>query len=186
MIFEELDVAGAFVVEPQRREDDRGYFARVWCGDELARRGLVERVAQINTGFSPKAGTLRGLHYQLPPHAEVKFARCTRGAVYDVVLDLRRSSPSYRAWAAVELTADDGRMLYVPEGCAHGYLTLADDSELEYLTSHPYAPGAARGVRFDDAAFAIAWPSLPRVISQADRSWADFDDANAIVLEAQT
>jgi dTDP-4-dehydrorhamnose 3,5-epimerase len=183
LIFEAVDVAGAYVIRPELREDERGHFARIWCQDELAAKGLVDRVVQINTGFSPKAGTLRGMHYQVAPHAEVKIARCTRGAVFDVVLDLRRASPTYRRWAGLALSPDNGAMLYVPQGCAHGYLTLEDDSELVYLTSHAYAAASARGVRHDDAAFAIDWPAAVKVISKADAGWADFSDAAAVVLD---
>lgn len=184
MIFEELAVRGAFALRPERRTDDRGYFARLWCQRELAERGLVNHIEQINTGVSPRAGTLRGMHYQLPPHAEVKVARCTRGAAFDVVVDLRRHSPTYRRWAGVTLTPEEGTLVYVPEGCAHGYLTLADDTELIYLTSAPYAPGAARGVRFDDPAFAIEWPAAAGIVSQPDRSWPDFTDAAAVDMGA--
>lgn len=184
MIFEELAVRGAYVLRPERRRDDRGHFARLWCQQELGERGLVRHIEQINSGFSPRAGTLRGMHFQLPPHAEVKLARCTRGAAFDVVLDLRRGSPTYRRWAGVQITAENDEQVYVPEGCAHGYLTLADDTELVYLTSAPYAPAAARGVRFDDPAFGIAWPAEVRVISAQDRGWADFTDAAAVDLGA--
>ena len=114
MVFEELGVVGAFIIEPEKRTDDRGFFARLWCEDELQRRGLSGRIAQINTGFSPKAGTLRGMHLQVPPHAEAKIARCTRGAAFDVVVDLRLGSSSYRRWAGVELTPENARMVYVP------------------------------------------------------------------------
>ncbi|CAG0938527.1 dTDP-4-dehydrorhamnose 3,5-epimerase [Gammaproteobacteria bacterium] len=172
--FLETEVDGAFIIEPERRSDERGYFARLWCAEELGGRGLEPRVAQINTGVSPRRGTLRGLHYQEAPHAEVKIARCVRGAAWDVVVDLRPESPTFRRWAAVELDAGNGRILYAPEGCAHGYLTLADDTELIYMASRPYAPQAARGVRYDDPAFGIAWPAPPAVISAADRSWPLF------------
>ena len=182
MICEEIDVAGAFIIEPEKRTDDRGFFARVWCEAELKQRGLAGHISQINTGFSPKAGTLRGMHLQFPPHAEVKIARCTRGAAFDVVVDLRRGSPTYRRWAGVKMTPENARMVYVPEGCAHGYLTLANDTELVYTTTHTYAAAAARGVRFDDPAFGIVWPAPMQVISQADRSWPDFDDSAAVVM----
>lgn len=184
MLFEPLAVHGAFKLVPQRRADERGHFARWWCEQELAAQGLLNRIAQINGGFSPRAGTLRGMHLQLPPHAEVKIASCTRGAAFDVVVDLRRGSPTYRRWAGVHLTPENGEQVYVPEGCAHGYLTLADDTELVYLTSAPYAPTAARGVRFDDPAFGIEWPAEVRVISAQDRGWADFTDAAAVDLGA--
>ncbi len=174
MQFRETPVAGAFVIEPERRVDQRGFFARVFCERELGDRGLERSVRQINTGFSPRTGTLRGMHYQLDPHAEVKIVRCVRGAAFDVVVDLRPGSPSYTRWYGIELTADNGLQLYVPKGTAHGYLTLKNDTEVVYSTSSPYAPDAARGVRYDDPAFAIAWPTEVRVISDADSSWPLF------------
>ena len=174
MLFSDTEIDGAFLIEPERRADERGYFARVFCEKELAERGLVANISQANTGFSPRAGTLRGLHFQLAPHAEVKIARCLRGAVFDVALDLRPDSPTYRRWSGQLLSAENGRLLYVPAGCAHGYLTLAPDTELIYFTSVPYAPTAARGIRYDDPAFAIAWPATVEVISKADLSWPAF------------
>ncbi|MCI0400700.1 MAG: dTDP-4-dehydrorhamnose 3,5-epimerase family protein [Gammaproteobacteria bacterium] len=174
MIFTKGEIDGAYVMQLDKRADERGFFARLWCEQELRDRGLSARIAQINAGFSPRAGTLRGLHYQLAPHAEVKIVRCARGAVYDVIVDLRPASPTYRRWIGSELTADDAGLLYVPEGCAHGYLTLVDNAELIYLTSQPYVPHAARGVRYDDPAFGFQWPEKVRIISEADRSWPDF------------
>jgi dTDP-4-dehydrorhamnose 3,5-epimerase len=174
VIFSEGTVAGAFVIELELRRDARGWFARSWCEREFAEHGLVARIAQVNAQWSPQVGTLRGLHWQEPPHAEVKLVRCTRGAAYDVVVDLRAGSPTFRRWMARELTPDEGAMLYAPEGCAHGYLTLKEDTEVTYFTSAGYAPDAARGVRFDDPAFAIAWPTPVRVVSDQDRSWPDF------------
>jgi len=176
MQFDALPIAGAFLIRPTLRTDERGHFARLWCEEELRKQGLVDRVAQVNTGFSPKAGTLRGMHFQRAPHAEVKIARCVRGAVFDVAVDLRVASPTYRRWAGVELAPDNGCMLYVPEGCAHGYLTLAADTELIYFTSFRYEPGSAGGVRHDDPAFAIRWPVPVKVISTADASWPGFSD----------
>jgi dTDP-4-dehydrorhamnose 3,5-epimerase len=178
--FEKTAVDGAYIIRPEPRADERGYFARIWCHDELAAQGLNTAVAQINIGSSPKSGTLRGMHYQLPPHAEVKITRCTRGAVFDVLIDLRRSSPTYRKWVGVNLTANDGAMLYVPTGCAHGYLTLEPNSELIYLTSQTYAAASARGVRHDDLVFAIKWPSSPQVISSQDAGWPEYTDDAAI------
>ena len=179
MIFEPLSVAGAFLIGPQKRTDERGYFARVFCHDELTGQGLCADFCQANTALSPYAGTLRGLHYQRAPHAEVKLIRCTRGRVFDVVLDLRRDSPTYLRWHGVELSADNAVMLYAPEGTAHGYLTLSDDAELLYMTSAKYAPEAATGVRFDDRAFGIRWPSDIVLMSQADRSWPDFQSGHS-------
>ena len=174
MIFSKCKVQGAYVIALDRREDERGFFARFWCEKELSEHGLVGRVAQINTGYSHKAGTLRGMHYQRPPHDEVKIVRCVRGAVYDVVVDLRPASPTYRQWAGVDLSGENGLLVYVPEGCAHGYLTLQDATELLYLTSKAYAPESATGVRYDDPAFGIVWPGVPQVMSKADRDWPDY------------
>ena len=164
-------VSGTFVIDQERRQDERGYFARTWCMNELASQGLCTRIAQVNTAFSPAVHTLRGLHFQEAPWSEVKVVRCTRGAIYDVVADLRPQSPTCRAWFGVELSADNGRELYIPEGCAHGYLTLLPDTEVEYLTSQKYVPQSARGVRYDDPALDITWPQPPAVVSAADRSW---------------
>lgn len=173
MIFEQCRVADAWVIRQEPRADERGYFARTYCVRELAERGLCTEIAQINTGFNPKSGTLRGLHYQSEPHSEVKMVRCTRGAVFDVIVDLRPHSPSFKRWFGIELSEDSGLALYAPAGTAHGYLTLRPDTELTYMTSRAYAPGAARGVRHDDSAFAIEWPAPIRLISTADRSWPD-------------
>lgn len=167
-------IVGSYVIELEKRGDDRGYFARTWCEREFAELGLNTRIAQVNVGVSTRAGTLRGMHYQVAPHAEVKVVRCSRGAIYDVALDLRPDSPTFRQWHGCELSADSGRMLYIPEGCAHGYLTLTDDAEMLYFTSQFYAAGSARGVRHDDPAFGIEWPAPAQVVSQADATWPDF------------
>ncbi|MEL6949397.1 MAG: dTDP-4-dehydrorhamnose 3,5-epimerase [Pseudomonadota bacterium] len=174
MLFTPTPVAGAMILEVKRIGDDRGYFGRLWCEREMAEQGLVSVIRQSNVGFSPRKGTLRGLHYQCAPHQEVKIVRCTRGRVFDVVVDLRPDSPTYCAWHGEELTPDNGKMLYVPEGCATGYLTLEDDSEIYYNTSEFYAPDAATGVRWDDPAFAIDWPTQPAVLSDNDVSWPDY------------
>ncbi len=178
MIFNETRIAGVVVVELEPRRDERGFFARQWCADEFARAGLDTRVAQINTARSVAAGTLRGLHYQVAPHAEVKVVRCTQGAVFDVVVDLRPGSPTLGQWFGIVLDAESGRMLYVPEGCAHGYLTLAAGTDLAYQTSVAYAPSSARGVRYDDPAFGIVWPRPIEVISPQDSSWAIYDGSS--------
>ena len=174
MIFSKCKIQGAYIVDLQRHEDERGFFARIWCQKEFEEIGLRGRVAQINTGYSNKAGTLRGMHYQLPPDEEAKVVRCLRGAVFDVIVDLRPVSPTYKQWMGVDLTGENGRMLYVPEGCAHGYLTLEDATELLYLSSKRYAPEAAAGVRYNDPAIGIVWPGAARVMSQADRDWPDY------------
>lgn len=174
MLFEEVGVAGAFLIKPQPRTDERGFFARMYCENELSKRGLVACINQVNTGFSPRIGTLRGMHFQTGEHAEVKVARCTRGAAFDVIIDLRPASPSFKRWFGAPLTAENGHMLYAPAGTAHGYLTIEPNTELMYMTSKPYAPDAVGGVRFDDPAFGIQWPGEIALVSPADRVWADF------------
>lgn len=171
MIFRETKLKGAYVVEPEPHRDDRGFFARTWCRDEFAVHGLDISFAQQNLSVNPVRGTLRGLHYQAVPHGEVKLMRCVRGAIYDVIVDVRHDSPTFRQWFAIELRADDYRMLYVPRGFAHGFQTLRPDSEVTYLVSHPYVPAAGRGIRFDDPAIGIRWPLPLTRISKQDRSW---------------
>jgi dTDP-4-dehydrorhamnose 3,5-epimerase len=180
VIFTETPLPGAFLIAPEPRADHRGHFSRLWCMAELGKLGLDTRIAQINTGFSPRPGTLRGMHLQLAPNGEVKVVRCTRGAVFDVIVDLRRGSPTHAHWHGVELDAHNALQLYVPAGFAHGYLTLAPDSEVVYLASVPYAPQSATGVRFDDPAFRIDWPATPAVVSDADRSWPDYGDGSRL------
>jgi len=174
MRFTETKVSGAFLVDLDRREDNRGFFARSWCTLEFQAKGLNPRIAQINVGFTAKKAGLRGLHYQVSPHQEAKTVRCTRGSVFDVVVDLRSQSPSFRGWDAFELNEENHRMLYIPEGCAHGYQTLEDSSEIEYVTSVFYSPESARGLRFDDPSFAINWPLPVGLISETDRAWPDY------------
>jgi dTDP-4-dehydrorhamnose 3,5-epimerase len=174
MRFTETKVAGAFLIEPEPIADERGFFARTWCREEFADHGLVPDLAQANISFNHRQGTLRGLHYQAAPHAEAKLVRSTRGAIWDLALDLRRDSPTYLAWFGAELSDENRAMLYVPEGCAHGFLTLTDDAEVAYQMSAPYAPEAARGVRFDDPAFGIEWPGEVVVINERDRTYPDF------------
>jgi len=169
--FSETAVQGAWLVEVNRITDDRGFFARVWCEDEFTQHGIEATWVQANVGRSTRAGTLRGMHYQRDPHAEAKLVRCTRGAVYDVALDLRPTSPSYLHWVGVTLDANEHTMLYIPEGCAHGYQTLADDSEIVYFTSATYDRDAATGARYDDPEFAIKWPLAVEVISGQDAGW---------------
>lgn len=185
MIFTETLLPGVHIIEPQRREDDRGFFARMWCRRELEEHGLNPYVAQLNAGFTLRKGGLRGLHYQLSPRQEVKFVRCTMGGLFDVILDLRPESPTCHQWVGVELTAENRRTVYVPEGCAHGYQTLVDNTEMYYQTSEFYAPDLARGVRYDDPAFEIRWPLPVTSISAADRSWADYR-ADPVVTAAPT
>jgi dTDP-4-dehydrorhamnose 3,5-epimerase len=174
MEFTETRLKGAFVVRLKKIEDQRGYFARGWCREEFAKRGLKANMVQLNTGFSYKKGTIRGMHYQEAPHAEAKFVRCTRGAIFDVIVDLRLDSPTRGQWFGAELTQDNGVMLYAPEGFAHGYQTLTDDADMYYMTSAPYASGAAKGVRYNDPAFGIQWPVPVSVISGQDEKWPDY------------
>jgi dTDP-4-dehydrorhamnose 3,5-epimerase len=178
VLFVETPVAGALVVEPQPIEDERGFFARTFSTEEFAVRGLDSRVDQCSTSLNAKAGTVRGLHYQAAPHGETKLVRCTRGAIYDVAVDLRPGSPTYLRWAGVELSAENRLALYVPEGCAHGFQTLVDGAEVLYQISTPHVAGAARGVRWDDPAFGIDWPEAPpggRVMSVRDAKYPDFE-----------
>jgi len=168
VIFTETVLSGAFVVELDPMQDERGFFARSWCQQEFAAHGLNPNLVQCNISFNKKRGTLRGMHYQEKPHEEAKLVRCTRGAIYDVIIDLRPDSPTHRRWFGAELTADNYRMLYVPEGFAHGFQTLEDDSEVFYQMSVAHHPDAARGVRFDNPEFAIAWPIVDIIISPRD------------------
>ncbi|MBY0399272.1 dTDP-4-dehydrorhamnose 3,5-epimerase [Myxococcota bacterium] len=179
MEFVETKLAGAWLVRQKKIVDARGHFARVWCTDEFRQHGLEPTIVQINTGLSVQKGTLRGMHYQLAPHAEAKFMRCTRGAIFDVIVDLRPGSATRGQWVGYELTADNGDMLYAPPGFAHGYQTLCADAEMYYTTSAMYAGPSARGVRYDDPAFGITWPLPVTVISDADRNWPSWNPALA-------
>lgn len=179
MTFSETGIAGAWVVDQAPREDERGFFARMWCEEVFAARGLVARFPQANDAFSRYRGTLRGLHYQAAPHGEVKLMRCVRGAIFDVIVDVRGDSPTRFRWFGVELSAANRRMLYVPEGCAHGYLTLVDDTEVIYPVSTPYTPSSERGVRWDDPLFGIEWPEVPAHVSPKDAAWPDFPAGQA-------
>jgi dTDP-4-dehydrorhamnose 3,5-epimerase len=171
MHFIETDIAGAKVIDPSPHADDRGRFLRAWCAREFSEHGLDFVPVQANMGFSRTRGTTRGMHLQVAPALEAKLVRCTRGSMFDVVLDLRPDSPTFRKWYGVELSAENSRMLFVPENCAHGYQTLEDGTEMHYMTSAYFTPGAARGVRFDDPAFAIRWPLAVTVVSDQDRNW---------------
>jgi len=176
MIFRDTEIPGAFVIDLERREDERGFFARAWCADEFAAHGLSTRLVQANLSFNASAGTLRGMHFQHAPHEEAKLVRCTRGALFDAIVDLRSDSAAYKRWIGVELTAENRRALYVPEGCAHGYQTLADGTECFYLVSEAYAPDSEGGVRWDDPAFGIEWPpAANRSLSPRDAAWPDFE-----------
>jgi dTDP-4-dehydrorhamnose 3,5-epimerase len=174
MIFHPTALPDVYLLESERHEDERGFFARVWQPGELAERGLIARLAHVSVSFSRRRGTLRGLHYQAAPMSEVKIVRCTRGLIFDVAVDLRPGSPTFMQWTSAELSADNGRALYIPEGCAHGFQTLADDSEVMYLISEEYSPRHARGVRWDDPAFSIVWPPDTRTMNERDRTYPDF------------
>lgn len=171
MIFHDTEIEDVVMVEIAEIRDERGFFARSWCEDEFAEHGLGGVWVQENVGFNPRRGTLRGLHLQTDPHAERKLVRCTRGEIWDVAVDLRHDSRSWGRSVGFELTADNYRMLHVPEGCAHGYLTLTDDAEIRYMTSYRYAPSAATGVRHDDPALGLEWPGEVLLVSDADASW---------------
>lgn len=176
MKFNATGIEGAFVIELEKMQDDRGYFARTFCQNEFDSHGLSTSWAQANTAFSNKKGVLRGMHYQSPPFAEAKLVRCIRGAAFDVIIDLRPKSKSFSKWFGVELTPDNGKMLYVPEGFAHGYQTLKDDTELFYLVSQFYTPQAEQGVRWNDARFNISWPIVHDIqLSPKDQSWPDYE-----------
>jgi dTDP-4-dehydrorhamnose 3,5-epimerase len=171
MKFHPTKVEGVFEIELEHQHDERGYFARTFCQREFSAQGLHTEFLQANTSFNHEAGTLRGMHWQDAPHAEVKLVRCTRGAIYDVALDLRRDSPTYLKWTGVELSADNARALYIPQGCAHGYVTLTPGAEIHYLVSTFYAPTHDRGSRWDDPAFDIEWPQVaPLIISARDKA----------------
>ncbi|OAI50962.1 dTDP-4-dehydrorhamnose 3,5-epimerase [Planctomycetaceae bacterium SCGC AG-212-F19] len=174
MIFTATKLPGVFTIEPERREDERGFFARTWCRQEFLQHGLNADLAQCSITFTRQKSTLRGMHYQAPPHAETKLVRCTRGAIYDVALDLRPDSPTFRAWFATELTAGNRRMVYLPPGIAHGLQTLEENTEVLYQISEVYYPEAARGVRWNDPAFGIAWPLSQPLLSDRDQAFPDF------------
>lgn len=174
MVITETKLKGAFVIELDRFRDARGFFACAWSDREFAAAGLAASFVESNLAFNHKKGTLRGMHYQLSPYGQVKLVRCTRGSIYDVIIDLRRSSPTFKQWFAIEMSADNHRMLYVPGELAHGYLTLDDNTEVFYQTSSYYAPEHGRGVRWNDPAFNIFWPADPLVMIDRDREYEDF------------
>ena len=174
MIFSATEIPDVFTLDLEKREDDRGFFARGWCQHEFGNHGLPNRIAQMNISFNRRKHTLRGFHYQVTPYQEDKLLRCVRGAVHDVLIDLRPESPTFMRHIALELSAANYRMLLIPKGCANAFLTLVDDTEITYLVSEFYTPTAERGVRWDDPAFTISWPAEPAVISDKDRNWPDF------------
>jgi dTDP-4-dehydrorhamnose 3,5-epimerase len=176
MKFTETKLKGAFVVEIQKLTDERGFFARSWCQKEFEDQGLNPSFVQANVSCNFKKGTIRGMHYQIAPYQECKLIRCTRGAIYDVIIDLRPDSPTYKQWTGVELTADNFTMFFVPQDFAHGFQTLTDEAEITYQVSQFYTPGSEKGIRFDDPNFNIQWPLEATIISDKDRTWPDFVD----------
>ena len=174
MIFHQLDIGGAYLIEPERVEDARGFFARTYCRNELEERNLDPTVVQCNISVNHKRGTVRGMHYQAAPHEEIKLVRCTQGAIFDVILDLRPDSPTFKQHYGVELSKDNRLSLYIPGGVAHGFQSLSDDAEIFYQMSEFYYPEAARGFRWNDPAFDISWPLDVTVISDRDRTYPDF------------
>jgi dTDP-4-dehydrorhamnose 3,5-epimerase len=175
MIFTQTSLQGAFIIEPEKLADERGFFARTFCQKEFAANNLNPYLVQCNISFNRKKGTLRGMHYQAEPYAEAKLVRCSNGAIYDVIIDLRPKSPTFKEWVAVELTADNHKMLYIPENFAHGFQTLAENTEVFYQMSEFYYPESAKGVRWNDPAFGIQWPADERTISAKDQQYSDFN-----------
>jgi dTDP-4-dehydrorhamnose 3,5-epimerase len=174
MTFDEAKISGVFEIRLEPKSDERGFFARSWCQKEFESHGLNPKLVQCNISFNTRKGTLRGMHYQAPPFQEAKVIRCTRGAIYDVVIDLRPESQTFKSWILAVLTAENRNMIYVPAGCAHGFLTLEDETEVSYQMSEVYSAESARGVRWDDPAFQISWPEKVEVISERDRTYPDF------------
>lgn len=177
MLFTQTHIKGVCIVEPEKLQDDRGFFSRSWCEQEFAEEGLDAHLMQCSISFNHKKGTLRGMHFQLPPFAETKLVRCTQGSIYDVALDLRQDSETFLQWVGVELTADNHRALYIPKGFAHGFQTLADNTEVFYQISEVYAPEYARGLRWDDPTFKIAWQEPVSIISERDRNYENYSPA---------
>jgi len=175
VVFRDTKLKGALIIEPERFEDERGFFARTWCKREFEDHGLNSHLAQCNISFNKSKGTLRGMHYQSAPHAEAKLVRCTRGSIYDVIIDIRPDSETFKHWFAVELNRDNHKMLFIPENFAHGFLTLEDHTEVFYQMSEFYNAESTRGIRWDDPAFFIQWPAAVSVISDRDRDYPDFE-----------
>ena len=179
MIFKKTAVKDAFIIEIEKITDERGFFARAWCKNEFEAHKLNTNLVQVNIAFNEKISTIRGMHYQISPFEETKLIRCTKGAIYDVIIDIRKSSPTYMKWIGVELREDNPRMLYVPEGFAHGYQTLEDKTEVTYQVSSFYTPNSEGGIRWNDPAFNITWPDTDvRVISEKDQNWSDYKNRN--------
>lgn len=178
MIFTETELTGAFIIDVKRQEDERGFFGRTFCQKEFEEHGLPPFVAQANVSYNIRKRTLRGMHYQTHPYEESKLVRCVRGAIHDVIIDLRKDSPTFMKWIGVDLEEGSYRMLFVPEGFAHGFITLKDQTEVIYQVSQFYTPGSEKGIRWNDAAFNIKWPLEPTVISEKDSSHEDFKDVS--------
>ena len=174
MTFTPTDIDGAFLLQPERLSDERGFFARTFSSDEFCERGLDTQVVQRSVSWNRRRGTLRGMHFQAAPHEETKLVSCIRGEIYDVIIDLRPGSPTHRRWIAATLTAANGHSLYIPKGCAHGFITLTDDALVDYQISCAYHPESAGGVRWNDPAFGITWPLEYSVITDRDRGWPDY------------
>lgn len=174
MTFEPTEIDGAFLVSMEAYEDERGWFARAWCENEFVAHGLDIRAVQTNVSFNHTRGTIRGLHWQVRPYEESKLLRCTRGEVFDVMVDVRKGSPTYGRWQGFRLAQGDRKLVYVPEGCAHGYQALTDGAEVTYNASHEYVPNAERGIRWNDPTLQIDWPVTPPIVSEKDASWPDF------------
>lgn len=174
MIFRETPLKGSYLIQPERIEDERGFFARTWAEDEFSAHGLSTKLVQCNVSFNRKRATLRGMHFQADPYGEIKLVRCTMGAIFDVIIDLRPDSPTYKHYTSAELTAENRHAFYIPVGFAHGFITLTDNAEVFYQMSSAYHAPSARGVRWDDQVFGIQWPLQPEVISERDRNLVDF------------
>ncbi|MBI3370390.1 MAG: dTDP-4-dehydrorhamnose 3,5-epimerase [Betaproteobacteria bacterium] len=174
MIFNDTPIPGAHVVELEPISDGRGFFARTWCADEFRRKGLNPAMAQCSVSFNASRGTVRGMHYQVKPHAEAKLVRCTMGKLFDVIVDVRPDSPAFKQWFSVELSAENRRMIYIPEGVAHGFQTLEDSTEVSYQIAEFYHPDLGRGIRWNDPSFQVPWPLDVRIISERDRNYPDF------------
>lgn len=174
MIFTEAKLKGVFVIEPERLEDERGFFARIFDSKAFEQHGLEFKLVEASISFNKKKGTLRGMHYQIEPYAETKIVRCTRGGIFDVIIDLRSDSKTFKKWMGIELSEENRKILYIPKGFANGFITLEDNSEISYQMDQAYKPEYARGLRWDDKAFKISWPVDPKIISAKDMSWKPF------------
>jgi len=174
MRFSATPIPALWIIEPERKSDDRGYFARTFCVQEFAEAGLDLDIKQMNVSYSRQRGTLRGMHYQVPPFSETKVVRCTRGSIYDVALDLRSGSATFGKSYGVILSSENQRMLHIPDGCAHGFISMEDDVEIIYLVSQFYSPSHERGIRYNDPLFSISWPNEPKIISEKDACWPDY------------